>query len=338
MQIPPRTLLKPCPVCHLVFTCETCTSPPSHECELYQHIGNIDTFKIKHFEDSGQLSCIAPTGTPRSSFRALSTASNWLEYFTEISDKKDFVSNFVTSDFSLAGTLLQTLPDLEMQEAIRRAWLFLLIATEELSMPLTILAALEDSSIDLLTRKILSIHLIGASGKEFHNLMLFEEILHLLPSLQTLKIVLIGPNSASAAGGNTNEIELESCPPCSSRGRKRTVALYRCLYHDYIKESQYQKPDLAVLFHSGRSQAEEESWHPTTKFLVEAGILTVCTTYTHREAREEVAELERLGARFIRQLGVNKWRSLVPIPEQLEREEHAMFYHNYYRYIFQGSR
>lgn len=295
-------------------------------------------FRIKWFEDSGQVSCRAPTGTPRSSFRALSTANNWYEYFTEISDKKDLIGNFVKPDFSLDKTILQTLPDLAMQEEIEHVWLFLLIATEVLTMPLAILAALEDSSNDLSTRKTISIHLIGARGKEFQNLMLFEEILHLVPSLQTLKIVLVGPNSASAAEETTNEIGLESCPACTSCGRKRIVVLYRGLYHDYVEESRYQKPDLAVLFHSGRSQAEEESWYPTTKFLVESGTLTLCTTYTHREAQEEVAELDRLGARFLRQSEVNKWKSLVPIPELLESGEHAMYYHNYYRYIFQGRR
>jgi len=294
-------------------------------------------FRIKQFEDSGQVWCKAPTGTPRSSYRALLTANNWHEYFTEISDKKDLVGNFVKLDFSLDKTILQTLPGLVMQK-IEQAWLFLLIATEILTMPLTILAALEDSSNDLPTWKTISIHLVGAHGKEFQNLMIFEEILHLVPSLQTLKIILVGPNSASAAEGTKNEIALESCPACTSRGRERIVTLYRGLYHDYVEESQYQKPDLAVLFHSGRSQAEEESWYPTTKFLVESGTLTLCTTYTHREAQEEVAELDRLGARFVRRPEVNKWKSLVPIPELLEGGEHAMYYNNYYRYIFKGRR
>jgi hypothetical protein len=93
MQIPQPTILRPCPVCHLVFICETCTLPPSHECELYQQIGSIEMFKIKHFGDSGQAWCRAPTGTPRSSFRALSTANNWHEYFSEISDKKYLVES-----------------------------------------------------------------------------------------------------------------------------------------------------------------------------------------------------------------------------------------------------
>jgi splicing suppressor protein 51 len=321
-----------------VFTCENCTLPPSHECELCQQIGSVETFRIQHLENSGQVSCRAINGTPRSSFRALLTASNWRDYFTEISDKKHLVSNFVKSDFSLDKTLLQALPDLEMQEAVRRVW-FLLVATELLTMPLTILAALGDNSSDIAARKTILIHLIGACGRELANLMLFEEILHLVPSLETLRIVLIGPGSVPAAEQMTrNEFALESCPACSFRGKKRTLAFYRGLYNKYVEESQYQKPDLAVLFQSGRSQDEQESWRPTTEFLVESGTLTVCTTFTHREALEEVVELDTLGARFVRQSEVNKCKSLVPLLQLLESAEHAVYYRNYYRYIFQGRR
>jgi mitochondrial splicing suppressor protein 51 len=246
--------LKSCPICHLVFKCETCTPPVSHECELYQKVGNIELFRLKHLQNFGQLLRRAQTGTPRSSFRALTTAKNWLEYYTDISDKKDMLGSFIKSGFSLDKAALQILPDLAVQEAVH----LLMIATEVLSMPLTILAALEDSLIDASARKTLSVHMLGANAREYNNLKLFEEILHLVPSLQTLKIVLIGPG-CDAAEQKTDETLLESCPACSSSGRKRTIAIYQGLYQDYVEESHYQKPDLAVLFHSGRSQVEVES-------------------------------------------------------------------------------
>lgn len=112
---------------------------------------------------------------------------------------------------------------------------------------------------------------------------------------------------------------------------------YRGLYHDYVQTNEYKKPSMAVLFHSGRSQEEEGSWVPTTRFLVASNILTLCTTYTKREADEEVAELDSLKARMVIRPQENKWRSLVPIPDYLEGPEHTMFYLNYYAYLFQGD-
>ncbi|KAK5018077.1 hypothetical protein LTR16_001988 [Cryomyces antarcticus] len=221
-----------------------------------------------------------------------------------------------------------------------RMWLYLFLATEAMTIPLTILAGLEDVLPELPDAQSLSIHIVGAAGKEFANLMLFEELLHLLPSLIYLRVVTIGPRSpgesAGQTGGLSQEVSMACCSICESQGRRRTVTSYRGLYHDYARTSQYQKPDLAVLFHSGRSQAEGASWAPTTRFLVDSATATLCTTYTNREALEEVAELDHLGARMIVRPEVNRWKALPPLPDFLERE-HTVYYHNFYRYIFQGK-
>lgn len=337
MQIPPPATLKPCPICHLVFTCSACTAPASHSCELYQLVGQIESFRLETFEKSGVVSCRAPTETPRSTFRALSSAAGWREYFTDISDKREMMGNFIGPDFDLYASAIESLPDADLKAGMRHLWLYLLIGTETLTMPLTILAALEDSGIDISTKKTLTIHLIGAAGKEFQGLLIFEEILHLAPALQKLRIVLIGPHCV-AEGQPTHEGPLTPCAACSSTGRTQILAAHRGLYHDYVKQAAYRRPDLAVLFQSDRSQAEEESWRPTTEFLVNSGTLTLCTTYTRREAQEEAAELVRLGASFIRRPEPNKWRSLVPDLEFLEGEEHGVSYHNFYRYIFQKKK
>ena len=107
-------------------------------------------------------------------------------------------------------------------------------------------------------------------------------------------------------------------------------------YHEYAHRPAYAKPDMAILFHSGRSQANVEAWKPTTEFLVSSSTLTLCTTYTEREAREEVEELLELDARLILRPEINKWQGLAPLPELVEGPEHGAYYNNYYRYIFQG--
>ena len=214
---------------------------------------------------------------------------------------------------------------------------YFLKGTATLSMALTILAALEDSISDLSTRQSLSIFLIGAKAMEQESLWVFEELLHLLPTLQTLKLMLIGPGSrVISPDGNGNVLEFENCPSCTSLRRRRFGGMYGGLYHNYAKTSYYQKPDLAVLFHSGRAESKVESWAPTTRFLVDSGTLTLCTTWTKWEAQEEEVELDQLGVRFIIRPEENKWRSLVPIHDFLEGADDEMYYVNYYRYVFQG--
>jgi splicing suppressor protein 51 len=223
-----------------------------------------------------------------------------------------------------------------MKASMKMVSMFFLVATDTMTIPLTILAALEDTIEDLSIRKKLEIHLVGATGREAQQLVLFEEFLHLLPKLENFKVVLVGPHSIYGDGDPDREIVMECCPACTARGRKRIVSMRQKLYHDYAQTARYQKPDLAVLFHSGRSQEEEESWLPTTAFLVDSGTVTLCTTYNKREATEEVEELDQLGVKFIKRPEVNKWRSLVPIPEFMEVEDNYSHMNNY-RYIFKGK-
>jgi splicing suppressor protein 51 len=204
---------------------------------------------------------------------------------------------------------------------------------------MTILACLEDTLPDLQSRSELTIHLVGASSREVADIVLFEELLHLLPELRHISIVLAGPEAPGEEGdGNAGSelVEMECCAACTTQGRRRTCRLFRGVYDAFGRSEVYQKPDLAVLFHSGRSQKEVESWRPTTRFLVDNAILTLCTTYTEREAVEEVAELDQWGVNVVVRPEVNKWRALVPIPKWWEGMEHDVFFVNYWRYVFRG--
>lgn len=287
--------------------------------------------------NQGGVTPQGPTGKPRTTYKPLSTAKNWREFYIEISDKKDALGPYVNADLSLNADLVNGVPT-DMRASMKRVSMFFSVATDTMTIPLTILAALEDSIPDLSSRTSLELHLVGADGREAQHIVLFEEFLHLLPKLQTLKTVLIGPRSSFGDGDPDREVEMQCCPACTSRGRKRIISMRQQLYHDYAQTPRFKKPDMAVLFHSGRSQEAEESWLPTTAWLVDSGTLTLCTTYNKREATEEVDELDQLGVKFIKRPELNVWRSLVPYPEFLAVEaEDKFFYMNNYRYIFKGK-
>ena len=251
------------------------------------------------------------------------------------------VAGLVNSDFGLNQTFLQSLRNEEVRTEAK-AWYYLLLnGTARLSMAISILEALEKSMHDLSTRQSLSISLIGAGAMEFDGLWVFEELLHLLPALQTLNLMYIGPASKMAPSVSScvrgNVIECKNCAECVSSNKRRLWGTYGGLYHDYVNTSYYQKPDLAVLFHSGRAECAVEDWAPTTRLLVDSVTLTLCTTWTKREAREEEVELDQLGARFITRPDKNRWRSLIPIPDFLEGADDEVYYVNYYQYMFQGK-
>lgn len=318
-------------------TCSDCKSNhTADECIHYSLLGELEEHKLQHFAAHSTTSpTIIPTkakfaGTAPS----LSSAGGWLDYYRHIADKRNVSSN-IAADFSFNVT-----HDGVDESVARKRWRHLLLATDSLSMPLTVLAALEESVPDPPAAETVTLHIVGAAGKEFQSLKLFEEILHLLPTVKHLKVALVGPESPGTSAGQTGDldqdIELNCCSTCGSNGRRRTVTSFQGGYHEYATRPAYTKPDLAVLFHSGRSQAYVEEWKPTTHFLVDSGTRTLCTTYTEREAREETAELDELGVSFVVRPEVNKWRGLAPLPELIEGPEHGAYYNNYYRYIYQG--
>ena len=298
-------------------------------------------YRIKLFAQSGQAQCRAPTETPRSEYLNLSSVSNWIDYLTRVSDK-DFLQSFTDQHISLLNVHEWKYPenfDLDQRSDAKHVLMYHLLATDTLTMPLSIVAALEDSNREILTKQTISVHIVGADIKELLNLMIFEEMLHLLPSLTHLRITLIGTLKVDDPNDRlSQEIPTNVCQSCSQDARTRTTTVYQGFYHDFATNPKYQRPDIAVLFHSGRTQAAQASWRPTTRFLVESGSLTLCTTYNLGEATEEAAELDSLGANFIVRPEVNKWQSLFPLPDFNEGPEHGLYYHNFCRYIFQGRR
>ena len=283
-------------------------------------MGKLELLRMRNFEDDGSGRTANSTSIPRDNFTPAS--STWLDYFSiptpdhAAGDIPSPDSSPVSSPDSattptspgpIANTSTNTISLLGQR---------LSLATESLSIPLTILAALHDTLPDLQSRTNLTIHLVGASAREVSDIALFEELLHLIPALEHLSLVLAGPEAPGGGGaGNAGSepVDMDCCTTCSARGRRRTVQLFRGVYDAFGDSPGYTKPDMAVLLHSGRSQKEIESWKPTTRFLVEQGILTLCTTYTEREAREEVKELEEWGVEMRVAPEVNRWRSLVPI-------------------------
>jgi splicing suppressor protein 51 len=210
------------------------------------------------------------------------------------------------------------------------------LASSTLTMPLTILAGLELVCPDVSNRTKLSLHFIGAATRELEALMVFEEIIHLLPSLKNLNLTFIGPHvpkTSVTKVGIKNSMNLECCPDCKSMGRTRSLGLWNGAYHEYVKEKGFEEPDLAIALHTGFSQDEQESWLPTVQYLATSSYPTLFTTYNEKEMKEETTILERAGATFLQKGKVNKWKGACPILEAMEEEENALHYLNMFGYI-----
>ncbi|KAF9067976.1 hypothetical protein BDP27DRAFT_857555 [Rhodocollybia butyracea] len=196
---------------------------------------------------------------------------------------------------------------------------FLRGASEGLSFPLTIIYALQslNDNDEWTSKETLTVHIMGASvDKEVMYAMLFEEVLHRLPKVKTLKLLLCGPDLKTLTGSK-NVFDMETCPYCKRQERKRIHQHQAEMYHEYAQKlgTKFVKPDIAIAFNSGSS--EIESWANTIKFLVDEKIPSAFTSYNRDEAEAEASIIRRAGANLVSSLGPkeNPWGSKIVRPE-----------------------
>ncbi len=194
----------------------------------------------------------------------------------------------------------------------------------------------------------LEIHLLGTTaGFEQVGLKVYEELMHLLPSLQTLVIVMIGPENEQSSTIPAHQL----CEECTRKNRILSISIVNAFYHHYIEESKKKAiagnkrktADLVVVFNSGIHSAldpassdasssykfVQDSWDLTLHHLVDEAVPALFTSYNKQESQLDVERL-RIGfsGRLFMAAQENPFRSLLPLREPDACD--AFFYHNYY--------
>ncbi|CAA7264032.1 unnamed protein product [Cyclocybe aegerita] len=190
-------------------------------------------------------------------------------------------------------------------------------ATESLSMIMTILWGLEclNEGNAWTRKKTLNIHILVPGEAEIDHRQVFEEILHRLPLVKSVKLILCGPGLMRIVqpADMTREFGISNCPQCSQKGRSIGQFLVPGSYHIYIKAKGelFEKPDLAIAFNSRCSEGERSSWKETIKALVKLKIPSVFTAYYEQEARDQADMFKAAGANILQDMGPkpNPWGS-----------------------------
>ncbi|KAJ7660619.1 hypothetical protein B0H14DRAFT_3077508 [Mycena olivaceomarginata] len=177
-------------------------------------------------------------------------------------------------------------------------------ASDTLSMPMTILYGLSKlNEDDGWTRK---------QKLTVHNCV--REILHRLPEVNTLEIVLCGPDVPSR-----DSFDHEICPECIARGRSCVLKCAANMYHDFVRKqgNQFATPDLCIAFNSGAAQDHPDyTWRMSIKVLVARKLPSLFTAYDREEAEGDAAMLRAAGAALRPLLGpcLNPWGSQKALP------------------------
>lgn len=200
-------------------------------------------------------------------------------------------------------------------------WMRTTQTTPSLSIPLTILAALErlynGGLVQVNKLETFVIHVVGVEDYEIaYAAMAWEEILHQLPGVRELKLVLIGPrNVVSEETVRAGWIELECCPSCTRKGRSRVSRFAKTTWLDWFDSlSDVEKvefdPNLIVGFNSGLHDVLlKEAWKPSLEVMLKEGFPCVFTSLSEQEGKDDAVVLEELGAKLLWRAEENVWRS-----------------------------
>lgn len=322
-----------CEKCDMAFFCsDTCraTSLRGHQqqrCSDLQEYAACETVRIQSIKDTGELRVLMPTELPRSSYVPLSTLQSWKEYF-ELSGNP--LAPAIDNDF-------QPVND---DQKVHTIWRLLKLATESSSFILTVLAGLESAIPDLASRTSLTLHLLGPDSQELKFMRLHEELLHLLPKLQHLVVVFVGPEFPITGKDSQTPMNLECCPECQSAGRTRQIFFSRSLYHEFCSNNALavkHPADMLVAFNSGHANAETHTWQPTLQKVLDPGKPAVFTTYNRNEALEESSVFDKMGAIFLVTAEQNRWKGLPPCFDTFEAR-YETYHQNFWWYIVKGKK
>lgn len=317
-QLEDGAKLNVCRYCLLTSFCTSCQQThPSAECVTLQDIAADDKILVDLHRRTGKSSTISFSKFPRNQHCLLSSATDWYDYYTRISDKGGFSSK-------MNRDLKYQADDPKEREFVE----YMRYGTNTTTIQLTLIAALEAIIPNIGTRGSINLHIIGAAGAEFASVPAFEELLHLLPSLTALQLSFVGLNVETQKPHT-----LQCCTMCTKMRRSISITAWRGPYHAYVDTEFYKTPDLAASFHSGFSVDEQADWRPTIKYLAHAPHPTLFTAARYFEIQGEMGVWKNLGAEFVKNAEVNKWKGMSPSLGVCEDKPNEVTYKNYWWYI-----
>ncbi len=314
-----------CQSCLLTTFCPSCRQThPSAECATLQDVAADDRIVVDLYRRTGKSS-VSFTNSPSKQHFPLSSVTDWYDYYTRLSNRGGFKSKMNRNLKYLAN-------DSKEREFVE----YMRCGTNTTTIQLTLIAALETIIPNVSTRDSISLHIIGAAGTEFASVSAFEELLHFLPSLTTLQLSFVGLDVVEDFKDGTktpNLHTLQCCTMCTRMGRSICITPWRGSYHAYVDTEFYKTPDLAAAFHSGFSVDEQAGWYPTIKHLAHATHPTLFTAARHFEVQGEMRVWKSLGAEFVKNAEVNKWKGMSPWLTVCGDKPNEVTYPNHWWYI-----
>lgn len=232
----------------------------------------------------------------------------------------------------------------------------IVILTERISYPLSLLYALENIGIGMDKKDVgsvdeLRVHIVGAmSIRELLGIIRWEYLLHRLPNMTKLHVVFVGPELFGEMSAEElpdshclDDSGMTRCPDCQEKNRLVIYQMSHTLYHEYANGPHYTKPDVTVAFNCGfhqNSGTAIDTWPESLKLMTkDPEIPLVFTSFTKSEALKDLAAVEAVNKVDVLLDAVkNPFMGLWPNREaDPEDSETWMYYTNQYITVVKGK-
>jgi splicing suppressor protein 51 len=259
-----KIVLKHCDSCYWGWHCqlhkdEVMKGHDAKVCKQYQRMHEQDKLFIEYTELQGSSPCMVPPGVVAGNGEQFPT-TGWEAYF------KYRKINNSTHDYRL----------------------FSEVNTEQVSKPLTLAYALH--ALGRTSQKRVIVHVIGAAHYDAVADDLFEEVLHLFPSIRTLNIIFVGPELADFGFSTIySEQSAPTCTRCMRIGIKLTYSFYEGTYEQFLASPHFSKPTLNLAFNWGLH--EISLWDTAIPLLFSDKTPLCFTSCNENEARDDARKL-----------------------------------------------
>ena len=213
------------------------------------------------------------------------------------------------------------------------------VVTDNASCPLTVKLAIEKLNMNNI--KELTIHVVGAETFfELDNMPKWENFLaHVLDETEILKIIFIGPELVLSNVLKNFLKLIKMCDSCIKKNKKILYEFHekKC-YHEYVKSSQYTKPDIICAFNAGMYRITgfngEDTWGLSIQEMIKSKVPLLITEYTSIELNYDLKRIQNsIPINIVIPPSQNPFASLKPSLNFVSEEEIPLIYKNYFYMI-----
>eukprot|EP01134_Creolimax_fragrantissima_P008387 CFRG8387T1 len=234
-------------------------------------------------------------------------------------------------------------------------------SSQALTYPLTILSALqmlanknstsnaETASVGYIPyKKDLVIHLVGANAQsECLHAVKYEELMHVLPTVESLTVVFIGPHAPEWE--DTDNERSDMCESCITRGKSFRLRYRRMQYNTFVtnagtaeneNEKDILSADVIVAYNCGFHEyknSDSDTWSKAMPYMLKKGVPLVATSYTLSESAADSAYVKSHGGTVAIPTYKNPFFGRKPFRDWKRDDECDFYYYNNYTTVFEGS-